>query len=116
MQAYGPHAGDAAVVAARKGPLELREVHFSYPLRHDMPGTYAFNACSTQSGSTTDLQMIGLAVPALRTALSSLVTWPDLLHELMRLHLHLQHMQVSHVSRVLPDGHMLHPSGSSQLT
>ena len=42
MQAYGPHAGDAAVLAARKGPLELREVHFSYPLRQDMPGVYQF--------------------------------------------------------------------------
>lgn len=37
VQAYGPHAGDAALVAARKGPLELREVHFSYPLRQDAP-------------------------------------------------------------------------------
>ena len=26
------------MVAAQRGPLELREIHFSYPLRHDMPG------------------------------------------------------------------------------
>lgn len=38
VQPYGPNAGDAALVAARKGPLELREVHFSYPLRQNAPG------------------------------------------------------------------------------
>ncbi len=38
VQPYGPNAGDAALLAARKGPLELREVHFSYPLRQNAPG------------------------------------------------------------------------------
>lgn len=38
VQPYGPNAGDAALAAARKGPLELREVHFSYPLRQNAPG------------------------------------------------------------------------------
>ena len=37
-EAYGPHAGAAAVEAARLGDLELRAVSFSYPLRPDMPG------------------------------------------------------------------------------
>ncbi|KAL3154551.1 hypothetical protein ABBQ32_014008 [Trebouxia sp. C0010 RCD-2024] len=37
VQPYGPNAGDAALIAARKGPLELREVHFSYPLRQNAP-------------------------------------------------------------------------------
>ena len=60
VQAYGPHAGDAALVAARKGPLELREVHFSYPLRQDAPGMFASpvlhcaslaSACTLRSAS-----------------------------------------------------------------
>lgn len=41
VQPYGPNAGDAALKAARKGPLELREVHFSYPLRQNAPGSTA---------------------------------------------------------------------------
>lgn len=46
VQPYGPNAGDAALVAARKGPLELREVHFSYPLRQNAPGVRLLQACS----------------------------------------------------------------------
>lgn len=45
VQPYGPNAGDAALVAARKGPLELREVHFSYPLRQNAPGVKLLQAC-----------------------------------------------------------------------
>ena len=33
VEPYGADAGDAAVVAARSGPLELRNVCFTYPLR-----------------------------------------------------------------------------------
>ena len=43
-QPYGPAAGDAAVMAARGGALELRNVHFAYPLRPDTPGLPS--ACS----------------------------------------------------------------------
>ena len=46
VQPYGPNAGDAALVAARKGPLELREVHFSYPLRQNAPGVKPLQACN----------------------------------------------------------------------
>ena len=35
---YGPHAGLAAVHAAREGPLELDAVSFNYPLRPNMRG------------------------------------------------------------------------------
>ena len=33
IEPYGADAGDAAVVAARSGPLELHDVCFTYPLR-----------------------------------------------------------------------------------
>ncbi len=39
---YGPHAGDAAVDAARRGDLQLRDVDFSYPLRPEAPGEISF--------------------------------------------------------------------------
>jgi hypothetical protein len=35
---YGPHAGDAAIDAARRGDLQLVNVDFSYPLRPEAPG------------------------------------------------------------------------------
>ena len=35
---YGPHAGGAAVDAARRGDLQLQDVDFSYPLRPEAPG------------------------------------------------------------------------------
>jgi len=35
---YGPHAGDAAIQAALRGSLELRDVSFSYPMRPKMAG------------------------------------------------------------------------------
>ena len=35
---YGPHAGDAAIDAARQGDLQLLHVDFSYPLRPEAPG------------------------------------------------------------------------------
>ena len=35
---YGPHAGDAAIQAAQRGNLELRNVCFSYPMRPNMAG------------------------------------------------------------------------------
>ncbi|KAK9839647.1 hypothetical protein WJX81_003007 [Elliptochloris bilobata] len=34
---YGPHAGDAAVAAARRGNLEIRGLCFAYPLRPNVP-------------------------------------------------------------------------------
>lgn len=37
-EAYGPHAGNAAVDAARLGDLQLAHVDFSYPLRPEAPG------------------------------------------------------------------------------
>jgi hypothetical protein len=37
-ESYGPNAGDAAIQAARRGNLELRNVSFSYPLRPNMAG------------------------------------------------------------------------------
>lgn len=37
-EAYGPHAGNAAVDAARLGDLQLADVDFSYPLRPEAPG------------------------------------------------------------------------------
>jgi len=36
-QPYADRAGDAAVEAARSGRLELRDVHFSYPVRPEVP-------------------------------------------------------------------------------
>ena len=36
-QPYADEAGDAAVVAARRGALEVRDVSFSYPARADAP-------------------------------------------------------------------------------
>ena len=44
---YGPHAGDAAVAAARRGNLELRGLQFAYPLRPNVPGE---PACCSYSG------------------------------------------------------------------
>lgn len=38
VEPYGPHAGDAAIQAAKRGNLELRHVSFSYPLRPNMAG------------------------------------------------------------------------------
>jgi ABC-type multidrug transport system fused ATPase/permease subunit len=35
---YGPHAGDAAVAAARRGNLDIRGLSFAYPLRPNVPG------------------------------------------------------------------------------
>lgn len=35
---YGPHAGDAAIQAAQRGNLELRNICFSYPMRPKMAG------------------------------------------------------------------------------
>ena len=52
-QPYGPNAGDAALIAARKGPLELREVHFSYPLRQNAPGTRHLPHCSAGHDSNS---------------------------------------------------------------
>ena len=52
VQPYGPNAGDAALVAARKGPLELREVHFSYPLRQNAPGAKLLQACNLNEHCT----------------------------------------------------------------
>jgi len=52
VQPYGPNAGDAALVAARKGPLELREVHFSYPLRQNAPGVKLLQACHLSADCT----------------------------------------------------------------
>lgn len=39
---YGPHAGDAAVAAARRGNLELRGLCFAYPLRPNVPGALSY--------------------------------------------------------------------------
>jgi hypothetical protein len=44
-------AGDAAVLAAKAGDLELRGVSFSYPLRADMPGGRPSNSARRQIGS-----------------------------------------------------------------
>ncbi len=38
VEPYGPHAGMAAVQAARQGDLELHRVSFSYPLRPNTSG------------------------------------------------------------------------------
>ena len=52
---YGPRAGPAAIEAAKAGPLELRDVAFSYPLRPGLPGVpkapcaLAFLPCSRVS-------------------------------------------------------------------
>lgn len=37
LQPYGQAAGERALEAARRGDLELRGVHFSYPVRQDVP-------------------------------------------------------------------------------
>lgn len=36
-ESYGPNAGEAAILAARQGPLQLIDVAFTYPLRPNMP-------------------------------------------------------------------------------
>ena len=41
VEPYGPHAGMAAVEAARQGDLELHDVSFSYPLRPNTSGPLA---------------------------------------------------------------------------
>lgn len=38
VEPYADKAGDAAVLAAREGDLELMNVSFAYPLRKDMAG------------------------------------------------------------------------------
>ena len=38
VQPYGPDAGNAAVLAARRSALELREGHFAYPRRPGSQG------------------------------------------------------------------------------
>jgi ATP-binding cassette subfamily B (MDR/TAP) protein 8 len=38
VEAYADRAGDAAIVAARSGDLELADVSFAYPLRKDFAG------------------------------------------------------------------------------
>jgi len=40
VQPYADKAGDAAVAAARQGDLELRTVHFAYPMRRELPGRW----------------------------------------------------------------------------
>lgn len=37
VQPYADRAGNAAVEAALEGPLELRNIHFSYPVRPEVP-------------------------------------------------------------------------------
>jgi len=37
IQPYADAAGDRAVLAARRGPLELRDVYFAYPVRPEVP-------------------------------------------------------------------------------
>ena len=56
VQPYGPNAGDAALAAARKGPLELREVHFSYPLRQNAPGSDPCLLITTVMLASRDMQ------------------------------------------------------------
>ena len=58
---YGPRAGSAAIQAAMAGPLELRNVSFSYPLRPDMPG--AWNSL-TASAAVLDSCIVPLVSPA----------------------------------------------------
>lgn len=41
MQPYADKAGDAAVLAARRGDLELRDVTFSYPVREGVQASWA---------------------------------------------------------------------------
>ena len=38
VEPYGADAGDVAVQAARAGPLELRDIYFTYPLRPSAHG------------------------------------------------------------------------------
>lgn len=52
-EAYGPHAGLAAVHAAREGPLELQDVSFTYPLRPNMPGAQLPPLCALPMPHTT---------------------------------------------------------------
>ncbi len=43
VEPYGADAGDAAVQAARSGPLELRNICFTYPLR---PSAHGMAPCT----------------------------------------------------------------------
>ena len=47
-------AGDAAVIAAKSGPLELKNVNFTYPLRKDRPVLSNLNL-TLAKGSVTAL-------------------------------------------------------------
>ena len=50
---YGPHAGDAAILAAQRGDLRLQNVSFSYPMRPKMAGERpgATRPCFARQGS-----------------------------------------------------------------
>ena len=50
---YGPHAGDAAILAAQRGDLRLQNVSFSYPMRPKMAGERlgATSPCAARQGS-----------------------------------------------------------------
>jgi hypothetical protein len=51
MEPYADKAGDAAIVAARWGDLELRDVCFAYPVRKEVAGGW----CGWGQGATAGL-------------------------------------------------------------
>lgn len=68
FEPYADKAGDAAVVAARSGDLELCNVMFAYPLRKEMAGVWRGGGglqWNERTGvSSTDVVMVTVTAPA----------------------------------------------------